>query len=443
MSRDRPAKRSAVACLVPGRVAGALETDPGSCRRDRILLAPQIALDAVAALPAGLILVDAAPLSHPVIRWLGRGIPVALMDAEQAAGWQAGEYVVLDAAEGVVRAGGDRTGPWHPPGPPDLGRPVGTPDGTEIHLCASVSDTGAARRAVLSGAESVGLVRSEYLYPDDAAPPSAAFYRHAFADLLAASAPLTVTVRLLDPAPDKWPPWLPERVGGQGLCLPHGSQLYQDHVVRAVVDAQLAALRDLAPGRLRVLWPSGALLSDFLRSQEVVTRRLPAVPLGAMVESPIEMLALDRWGAAADFVAVGCNDLLGHLCAADRDNPRQRMLLSPYAPALFRFLRSAAERAGPALPRVQLCGLLPQVDGVLAVLIGLGYRRFSVEPALIPLLARDAQRQGVGRCASLAEAVCGAADGAAAARLLGVPAGPLWGLVRGDRAARRGPSAGP
>jgi phosphoenolpyruvate-protein kinase (PTS system EI component) len=56
-------------------------------------------------------------------------------------------------------------------------------------------------------------------------------------------------------------------------------------------------------------------------------------------------------------VVVGCNDLLQQLCAANRDDPQQRVLLDPYRPELFRFLKDGALQAGSALAQMQLCGL--------------------------------------------------------------------------------------
>jgi phosphotransferase system enzyme I (PtsI) len=97
-----------------------------------------------------------------------------------------------------------------------------------------------------------------------------------------------------------------------------------------------------------------------------------------------------------------------------------RAYLDPYAPALYRFLRLTAELAGPGVNRVQLCGILPQLPGVLPVLLGLGYRTFSVDVAHAPYLARTVATRSAAEDRGLAEAVCAAASGHAVADLLGV-----------------------
>jgi phosphoenolpyruvate-protein kinase (PTS system EI component) len=418
---------------LPGRVCGETETVPARSGADKILLLRQGQLPDVAVLPAGMVLIGAAPFSHAVIQWLGRGIPLALMDADRAAHWAAGQPVVLDSARGALyeRRGVGQPAPWRPPPSPEPGVPVRTSDGEAIHLRASISSPTAARRALAHGAEGIGLVRSEYLLPADPRPPDAAFYEAIYAELLTLTAPLVLTIRLLDLAADKWPSWLPRFASGDALCDLHGSQLYGHPSVEQVVRAQVSASTRVGPEeRLRLIWPSGGSLEDFLRWREQARSAWSAtLPIGAMVETPVEMLGLDQWSAEADFVSVGCNDLLANLFGVDRDKPQQGRLLDPYRPGLYRFLGEACRRAGSKLGRTQLCGLLPQIEGILPVLIGLGFRRFSGEPTLIPLLARDISRLSLRACERLAEAVCGAKDGREVREMLGLSMEGPWGLV--------------
>jgi len=156
-------------------------------------------------------LIEAAPFSHPIIRWLVRGVPVALMDLDQVNEWEPHAPVVLDAASGELRAWDAPTvsKPWDPPTAPSLGQPLRIADGTEIRLCARVADQPGVRRAVANGADSIGLVRSEHLVPEDACRPTTDFFRCVFSKLLTLAEPLSVAIRLLDLAAYKRPAWLP------------------------------------------------------------------------------------------------------------------------------------------------------------------------------------------------------------------------------------------
>lgn len=446
----------AVARLVPGRVTGRLETDPRHSAADRILLVQQAQLDAVTTQPAGLLIVDPAPFSHAVIRWCGRGVPTGMLTAKQAAQLEGllntrpdtGPPVLLDTACGELCEWDGRTPvpPWRPPPAPPAGQALTMRDGSSIELRASIGNCEDTARAYQAGAAAIGLVRTEYLVPAEAKGTDPASYRHRLRGCLQAAAQLPVRFRLLDLAEDKWPAGLKPafRQDWQGL---HGSQLYACPALREVVEAQLQALAEVAatavPGQVGIIWPSGGTLEDYRHWRSRLRGTLPAtVEQGVMLETPLTALAIDAWLEAADCVALGCNDLMQQLGGGRRDDPRLRALLDPYQPALYRFFAQVARQAGTALTRVQLCGLLPQIEGVLPVLIGLGYRNFSVEPTLIPLLARQVQALEPVACRRLADAVCAAPDRARLRRELGLaaehPAGEerwrpeLWNLVQVD-----------
>jgi phosphoenolpyruvate-protein kinase (PTS system EI component) len=160
--------------------------------------------------------------------------------------------------------------------------------------------------------------------------------------------------------------------------------------VGKVVEAQLTALADLSNEfPLRVLVPFLVRIEEYEYWLAFIRQRIPDhVPVGAMAETPASLLDVGPLVESADFVAIGCNDLMQGLYAADRDRADLRHYLDPYAPVLFRLFRQVAVQAGEHLHRIQLCGLLPQIQGVFPVLLGLGYRTFSVDTPFIPCSAR-------------------------------------------------------
>ena len=129
-----------------------------------------------------------------------------------------------------------------------------------------------------------------------------------------------------------------------------------------------------------------------------------------MVETPAGVLDLHNWLDMTDFVSIGCNDLMQCLFAADRDRPELRKYLDPYAPLLYRFLAPIAPTTAEQATRIQICGVLPQLPGVLPVLLGLGFRAFSVDAALVPDLAQTIQSTSIIDAEQLAEQVCQARD---------------------------------
>ena len=404
--------------FVPGVARGRLVRRPVG---NGILLADHKSLRGMSGSPAGCVLVDAAPFSHASIALLGRGIPTVMIGAEEASQLHEGLEVALDGASGRVLPIGvpdtDLT-----PSPPAVPRELRTLDGEAVELRASVRSAATARLARERGLASIGLVRTEFLLPDAGAIPDRAFYAEAFEQMVRAADPLPVTFRLLDLAPDKHPSWasaLPES-GPLGL---HGSRLYRDAAVWRVVESQLQALGSLTTRKtVGLLVPNVDSVEQFQYRRASIDSVLPdsGIRVGAMLETAGAALAVDGLLATADLVGFGLNDLMQSLFGADRDLPAVRAQLDPYAPALYRFLRTTAELAGPGVKQLQLCGMLPQLPGVLPVLLGLGYRTFSVDVAHAPYLARTVAMRSAAQDSALAEAVCAAASGQAVADLLDV-----------------------
>jgi phosphoenolpyruvate-protein kinase (PTS system EI component) len=408
---------------VPGRARGVLRRTaaPGA-----VLLATQSELHALTVCPAGVIVVEGAPFSHAMIGLLGLGVPTVMIGQVEAQALIEGTAVIVDGASGVIRpaAPNESIESETPPAPPP-GRPVYTVDGVAVELRASVRDAAGVRRAVANGAAAIGLVRSEFLAPPAGRAVDAAFYEQAFAALCDAAGSLAVTLRFLDVSPDKHPAWLDGLAAGSGPLGLQGARLYDCEPVRRVFEAQLAAVARLVARRhLRLLVPYITHLEELQRLRHRIETKLPHRPLfGVMLETPAAALEIAAFCEATDFVALGTNDLMQCLFAADRDQPALRRELDPYAPVLYRFLRLIAEGAGSHLIRVQVCGVLAQLSGVLPVLLGLGFRVFSVDSVFIPYLARTVACTRIGDVEALAGRVCAAADSLRVCEVMGIAAG--------------------
>ena len=419
-----------------GQTLGTIELNPAKSAPDRIVVLASHQIDhmrkALTAckmhVPAALIVIDGAPLSHTMISLLSLGIPIAILTQAQASTLPAGTPIFIDGGTGWISVSGEPSSFLCTaiPGPPRLGAPLSSADGQAVFLMTSISNTESAAVAVTNGAAGIGLVRSEYLQPADGNVPDTAFYIRALGDIGRAAAPLPVTVRLLDIAPDKHPPWLNTTQPPQSLLGLQGVRLYEAGPVRHAFQAQVEALRQLnAEYELSVLLPYITCVEEF-RHWRSETENLLSLPMtvGAMAETPAAVLAIAELLEETNLVAIGCNDLMQCLYAADRDLAPVSHLLDPCQPAIFRFLQLAANQAGGAIDRVRLCGLLPQSPGILPILLGMGYRTFSVEPHQLPYLADIVRSTDTDAARTLASAVCAARDVAQVRALLHLPARP-------------------
>lgn len=407
----------------PGIAVGVLHREVALATSDTIVLLTQNEIPDIRSLPAGFIIVEGAPFSHTLIALLAYAVPCVLISAQQANLLTEGTRLLLNGVTGEISEdvqacyGQDQQLPVLA-----AGQAVLTADNIAVNLCASVRHSAAARRAAAVGAQSIGLVRTEFILPDDGGIPDVPYYQQAFQDICRSAKPLALTFRLLDLCVDKIPPWIPLHALKGSLGM-QGARLYGLAPVRDVIEAQLTSISSLLDDyRLRLLIPYLVRYEEMRYWIDRIYRRLPGkLPVGAMVETPASGLDIANWLADVDFVAIGCNDLMQCLFAADRDQAELRNYLDPYAPFLYRFFRQMAEAAGEQLEHVQLCGLLSQIQGVLPLLIGLGYRTFSVDASFIPYLAKTVLNTNVSDAQSMAMQVCDAKETREVLEILHLP----------------------
>jgi phosphoenolpyruvate-protein kinase (PTS system EI component) len=394
----------------PDRARGRLRRVSNPELSGAIALLYPTEIDQLHGKPAGLVVIDGAPFSHTMIAVLRWGIPTVIVSKEQASALSEEMLVIIDGGSGIItsdradEAVREQQSSSLTPGE----KQVLTADGETVVLLSSIRDAEGARNSVIKGASAIGLVRTEYLYPGDGSRPDQAFYERTIGEICSDAETLPVTIRLLDVSPDKYPPWLsPIKEAKTPLGL-QGVRLFDTDPVGKVIKAQMDAIYSLSSRyQLRLIIPFLSRYEEILYWRDHLRRVMPeGMPLGAMVETPSGALDIARWLDAVDFVAVGCNDLMQSVFAADRDQPILKSYLDPYAPVLFRLFKQMAESVEGKLDHVQLCGLLPQFAGVMPILLGLGYRVFSVEAMLIPHLAHVIRGTSIQSAQTLAKRVC-------------------------------------
>ncbi|KAB8139770.1 phosphoenolpyruvate--protein phosphotransferase [Chloroflexia bacterium SDU3-3] len=274
------------------------------------------------------------------------------------------------------------------------GQPGQLADGTPVALWANIGSPDEARAARASGAEGVGLFRTEFLFLDRASAPSEDEQYHAYRAVLEAMEGGTVVVRTLDIGGDKPLPYLP---------MPHEENPFLG--VRALrlcmaqpllFHTQLRALLRAAPhGDLWVMLPMVATLDDLrwgkarLRAaaqslaDEGIAHRAD-LPVGIMIETPAAAVTADILAREAAFFSVGSNDLTQYAMAADRGQSPLAARYTHKSPAVLRLIQLAAQAAHAAGIPIGLCGELAADPEAALALAGLGLDELSMVPAAIP-----------------------------------------------------------
>ena len=106
----------------------------------------------------------------------------------------------------------------------------------------------------------------------------------------------------------------------------------------------------------------------------------PRIPLGAMIETPSAAILIGQLAGEVDFFSVGTNDLVQYLLAADRISGDMASSYEPLHPAVLQVLATLATVAKAKGKPICLCGEIASDPAYTTLLLGLGFRSFSVTP---------------------------------------------------------------
>jgi phosphotransferase system enzyme I (PtsI) len=283
--------------------------------------------------------------------------------------------------------------------------PGATKDGHAVPLLANVGGPQDVAAAVANGAEGVGLYRTEFLFLDRAAPPSAAEQEDAYRKVLEAFPKGRVVVRTLDAGADKPLAFLPPPGEEPNPALgERGLRMLRNHP--EVLAEQLGALARAAAGttaRLEVMAPMVTDAEEaafFARACRDAGIDHP----GVMIEVPAAALRARDLAAEAEFFSIGTNDLTQYACAADRQVGGLAHLQDPWQPAVLDLVAVAAQAAADAGRPCGVCGEAGGDPALACVLVGLGVTSLSMGAPSLPLVRAALARHTLDQCRRAADA---------------------------------------
>ena len=258
--------------------------------------------------------------------------------------------------------------------------------GKAITVLANVGSREDVERAVESGADGIGLFRTEGFFLAAKALPSAAEFSQFLSDCLEPFGDKPVNLRLLDIGGDKNIPYLSLPFELNPFLGRRGVRLLLDFP--ALLSVQLEAMISVSRKfRIRILIPMVTFPEEIIRIRKMLTKiskkhHTEPPPLGAMIETPAAALDVGSLSKLADFLCVGTNDLTQYVMAADRESA----LISDYFrddhTIILNLLRTIVTNAGKT--PITLCGELAVKRKSLDAVLGTGVTTVSIAPASIP-----------------------------------------------------------
>jgi phosphotransferase system enzyme I (PtsI) len=275
--------------------------------------------------------------------------------------------------------------------------PSETTDGVRIILRANVDLPEEAELAATSGAEGVGLMRTEFLVVGRATMPDEEEQYRAYTRVVKAFDGWPVVIRTFDIGGDKLPtggfpteanPFLGWRAIRMCLDQPEmfGTQLR-------------ALLRAAVHGDVRIMLPLVVTVDEVRAARDLLdqaARDLEArgvefrrdVPLGVMIETPAAAVVADTFAKDVSFFSIGTNDLVQYTLAVDRGNANLASRFTPLHPAVLKLIHRTISTAHQHGFDVAVCGEMASQPLMAFALIGLGVRQLSVAPRSVQLVKR-------------------------------------------------------
>jgi phosphotransferase system enzyme I (PtsI) len=133
-------------------------------------------------------------------------------------------------------------------------------------------------------------------------------------------------------------------------------------------------------------------------------------PLGIMIETPAAVMMARQLAVAADFFAIGTNDLTMYTLAADRGLPVGSKLYDPLEPAVLRMIHMAAYIGADMGIPVSVCGELASREQATPLLLGMGIRQLSMHGNAVPRIKRAVRAADMAACQAMATAALNAGD---------------------------------
>ncbi len=353
----------------------------------------------------GIVLEQGSVGSHATIIARAWAIPLIVHTEKVTSEALNGDHIMVDGDQGVVHLRPDETvvsafrdkiamqakAQERYAGLREL--PAETKSGTVIGLHMNAGLIADLPSLESSGAEGVGLFRTELQFLVRAKVPKRGELAAIYSRVLDAAQDRPVVFRTLDIGSDKVLPYMKREDEPNPALGWRAIRVGLDKP--GVMRMQLQALIRAANGRpLSVMFPFVAQFEEFTAARQQLLDELERerrqghtlpknVEIGAMLETPSLAFAPRQFFEMTDFISIGGNDLKQFFFAADRENERVRRRYDTLNVSFLSFIEQIVGRCEETGTPVSFCGEDAGRPIEALCFAAMGLRSFSMRAASI------------------------------------------------------------
>lgn len=265
--------------------------------------------------------------------------------------------------------------------------PAQTEDGIEISLLVNSGLLSDITPGLQSGAEGIGLYRTEFPFMKRQTFPSEEEQRSIYRQVLESFHPRPVTLRTLDIGGDKTLPYFPIEEENPFLGW-RGIRITLDHPEIFLVQVRAMMRASLGLNNLKILLPMISNINELNEAQGLIHQvygelleegeKVVMPEVGVMIEVPSAVYQAGNLARRVDFLSIGTNDLTQYLLAVDRNNARVASLYDSLHPAVIRAILQVVESARVHNTPISVCGEMAGDPVAALLLLAMGIDSLSM-----------------------------------------------------------------
>ena len=290
-----------------------------------------------------------------------------------------------------------------------------TVDGTKIEVCLNVGSAEKNELELEEYTDGVGLFRTEFLYMSKKQLPTEEEQFEVYKKIAEVYGERPVVIRTLDIGGDKKLDYLELPQEDNPFLGLRALRLCFE--MKPIFKTQLRAiLRAGVYGNIWIMFPMVGSIGDIRFAKQIVEEvkqeldqeEVPYdknIKVGIMVEIPSIALMADVAASEVDFASIGTNDLCQYLMAVDRLNPSVAKYYQSFHPAMFRLIKQIAEAFTSQGKPVSVCGEMGGNPQAVALLAGLGIRKFSMNASSVAPVKKMIHQLNIRKAERMARTV--------------------------------------